>query len=135
MEKSFTLADLQEAAETIWQHMKDKKIWLFHGEMGAGKTTFIHGLCQVLGVKDAIGSPTYAIINEYASSEVGTIFHMDLYRLRDEEEALGAGVEDVLYSGSLCLVEWPERAAGIIPDDALHVDISLVDEQTRTIKW
>lgn len=115
--------------------MKHKKIWVFHGEMGAGKTTFIHGLCDLLGVKDAIGSPTYAIINEYASEEVGTIFHMDLYRLRDEEEALGAGVEDVLYSGNFCLVEWPEKAAGIIPGNALHIYLSLINEQTRTIKW
>lgn len=135
MEITFTLAGLKEAATALWQQQKHNKVWVFHGEMGAGKTTFIHGLCQVLGVTDAIGSPTYAIVNEYASAEAGTIYHMDLYRLRDEEEAMQAGVEDVLYSGNFCLVEWPEKAAGLIPGDALHIHLTLVDQQQRSIKW
>ncbi len=134
MEITFTLSEINKAASDIFAIAKDKKIWALHGEMGAGKTTFIHALCEYLGVKSAIGSPTYSIINEYQSSKGGTIYHMDWYRLKDEEEALQAGVEDTLLSGNLCLVEWPERAEGLLPDDAIHIYLSLIDENTRAIK-
>ena len=89
-------------------------------------------LCEVMGVTSAIGSPTYSIINEYESQH-GTIFHMDWYRLKDEEEAVRAGVEDCLYSGDLCLVEWPGRAEAILPEDAAKVEIQVVDKDTRNI--
>lgn len=105
--------------------------------MGAGKTTFIHALCETKGVKDVVGSPSYSIINEYAYGEDGRkkpLYHMDLYRLNDEEEAQRAGVEDALYSGSVCLVEWPERAPGIFPENTVHVYIELVDGTTRRLK-
>ncbi len=134
MEITFTLSEINKAASDIFAIAKDKKVWALHGEMGAGKTTFIHALCEYLGVKSAIGSPTYSIINEYQSSKVGTIYHMDWYRLKDEEEALHAGVEDTLLSGNLSLVEWPERAEGLLPDDAFHLYLSQIDENTRMIK-
>ena len=134
MEITFTLSEINKAASDIFAIAKDKKIWALHGEMGAGKTTFIHALCEYLGVKSAIGSPTYSIINEYQSSKVGTIYHMDWYRLKDEEEALQAGVEDTWLSGNLCLVEWPERAEGLLPDGTIHLYIHLIDENTRMIK-
>jgi tRNA threonylcarbamoyladenosine biosynthesis protein TsaE len=133
MEYSFSLSNIKEVAGAIWKENKDKKIWAFNGEMGAGKTTFIHALCEVLQVKSAIGSPTYAIINEYESAVTGVIFHMDWYRLKDEEEAQQAGIEDALFSGSLCLVEWPAKAPLLLPDDTLYVTIQLKDEQTRII--
>ena len=98
--------------------------------MGAGKTTFIHALCEVKGVKDVVGSPTFSIINEY-SYPGGMIFHIDLYRLKNEEEAIRAGVEDCLYSDHICFVEWPERAPGIFPPDAIHAYIELIDSDTR----
>ena len=101
-------------------------VFAFHGDMGAGKTTFIHALCDVKGVKDVVGSPTFSIINEYVYTDNGDekkIFHIDLYRLKDEEEAIQAGVEDCLYSDHICLVEWPERAPGIFPEDTVHVYI------------
>ncbi|MDQ6815329.1 MAG: tRNA (adenosine(37)-N6)-threonylcarbamoyltransferase complex ATPase subunit type 1 TsaE, partial [Bacteroidota bacterium] len=104
-----------------------------HGDMGAGKTTFIHALCDHLGVTSAIGSPTYSIINEYKSEKIGEIYHMDWYRLKDEEEALQAGVEDYLFSGNFCLVEWPNRAPALLPEDCLHLLISTLDEETRQI--
>lgn len=133
MSLSFTLGQIKIAAEQVFDYGKDKKVWAIHGEMGAGKTTFIHALCEYLGVTSAIGSPTYSIINEYKSGKAGEIYHMDWYRLKDEEEAIQAGVEDCLFSGNLCLVEWPEKAAALLPDDCLHVAISVVDEQTRKI--
>ncbi|WP_207492184.1 tRNA (adenosine(37)-N6)-threonylcarbamoyltransferase complex ATPase subunit type 1 TsaE [Aridibaculum aurantiacum] len=133
MEFTFTLDDIKATAANVWQVHQHQKVWALHGEMGAGKTTFVHALCEVLGVTTAIGSPTYSIINEYASSKAGTIYHMDLYRLRDEEEAMQAGIEDAIYSGNLCLVEWPEKAAMLLPDDCLHLTIQLIDAQTRMI--
>lgn len=133
MTLSFTLAEIDAAAQKIFEIGNDKKVWALHGEMGAGKTTFIHALCEYLGVTSAIGSPTYSIINEYKSEKAGTIYHMDWYRLKDEEEALQAGVEDCLFSGNMCLVEWPEKARALLPDDTLHLVIELKDEQTRQI--
>jgi tRNA threonylcarbamoyladenosine biosynthesis protein TsaE len=102
--------------------------------MGAGKTTFIHALCSIKGVNGAVGSPTFSIINEYRHPG-GKIFHIDLYRLRDEEEALRAGVEDTLYSGQICLVEWPERAPGIFPPETVDINIEAIDPHTRKIQF
>jgi tRNA threonylcarbamoyladenosine biosynthesis protein TsaE len=102
--------------------------------MGAGKTTFIHALCEAMGVKDTITSPTFSIINQYKTVKGQTVYHMDLYRIKDENEAINAGMEDCLYSGNLCLVEWPEKAPGIFPDDTLHITITSVDDNTRKLK-
>jgi tRNA threonylcarbamoyladenosine biosynthesis protein TsaE len=84
-----------------------------------------------------VGSPTFSIINEYQFDCAGTpkaLFHMDLYRLKDEEEAMRAGAEDALYSGYTCLVEWPEKAPGVFPDNTVHVFIELIDDKTRRMK-
>jgi tRNA threonylcarbamoyladenosine biosynthesis protein TsaE len=132
MEICFHLQDILPAAEKFWQQWPLQKVFAFHGNMGAGKTTFIHALCTVKGVTDTVGSPTFSIINEYAYPG-GKIYHIDLYRLRDEEEALRAGVEDVLYSGELCLVEWPDRAPGIFPPATVALQIAAVDTETRKI--
>ena len=113
------------------------RVFAFHGEMGSGKTTFIHALCDVKGVKEAVTSPTFSIINEYSYTENGTrkqIFHLDLYRLKDAEEAIQAGVEDCLYSENICLVEWPEKAATIFPEDTFHVHIEVVDSANRKLR-
>jgi tRNA threonylcarbamoyladenosine biosynthesis protein TsaE len=137
MEWIFSVETLNETAAAFLQATGRTGVFAFHGQMGAGKTTFIHALCEVLGVKDVVGSPTFSIINEYRYLEddrMKPLFHMDLYRLRDEEEAQRAGVEDALYSGHTCLVEWPEKAAGIFPDNTVHVSIELVDTKTRRLK-
>lgn len=132
MQLIYTLDEIKKAAREVFKYGKDKKVWAIHGEMGAGKTTFIHALCENLGVNSAVGSPTYAIINEYKSS-VGIIHHMDWYRLKDEEEALQAGVEDCILSGNLCLIEWPEKALSLLPGSCLHIYINVLNEQTREI--
>lgn len=137
MDRVFSLDNINDVAKECWKLFGDGRVVAFHGEMGAGKTTFIHALCEEKGVKDTVGSPTFSIINEYAYDCEGTprvLFHMDLYRLKDEAEAAQAGVEDALYSGYTCLVEWPEKAPGIFPDGTIHVYIELVDTQTRRIK-
>lgn len=118
----------------MWDKYADKKIWAFDAVMGAGKTTFIKALCEdVLLCEDITSSPTFSIINEYKSPVAGKIFHMDWYRLKDEEEAIQSGVEDGLQSGDLCLVEWPERAPLLLPDDTLYIKIDVVSENGRKI--
>ena len=134
MQFTFSLENIYTVATEVWSAGKDHKVWAFYGEMGTGKTTFIHTLCEVLQVSSAIGSPTYSIINEYYSPVAGTIFHMDWYRLSGEEEALQAGVEDAHYSNNLCLVEWPVRAANLLPPDTLHLFLEIVDETNRTLQ-
>ena len=133
MDAIFKLTQIRQVAAALWKEGKDKKIWAFHAGMGTGKTTFIHALCEELGVGSAVSSPTFAIINEYNSPVAGTIFHMDWYRLKNEEEAMNAGVEDSLQSQNLCLVEWPENAAGLLPDDTFHVYMEMLDEGTRRV--
>ena len=135
MELVFSLDQITEAAAKFWEWAGDASVFAFHGEMGAGKTTFIHALCDAKGVRDVVGSPTFSIINEYAyNNGRDRIFHIDLYRLSGEAEAIQAGVEDCLYSGNLCLVEWPERAPGIFPETTRHVEIQFVDTETRRLR-
>ena len=134
MNAEFNLHNIKNTALQLWLESKDKKIWTFHAPMGAGKTTFIHALCETLGATDTISSPTFAIINEYKSSEAGTIYHMDWYRIKNEEEALQAGIEDCIESGNLCLIEWPEKAPGILPENVLNIFIEVVDEYTRKLR-
>ncbi len=146
MEWSFSLDNINTVAKEFWEATEDKTVFAFHGPMGAGKTTFIHALCDVKGVRDTVGSPTFSIINEYEYVPIvpivigrseGTkrvLFHIDLYRLKDEEEALKAGVEDALLSSCICLVEWPEKAPHIFPDDAIHAFIEMTDDKTRRLK-
>lgn len=130
---TFSLQNIQQAAEQVWQQLQPYNVWAFEAPMGSGKTTFIHALCDVLGVRDAVGSPTFSIINQYQSADGQMIYHLDLYRIKDEEEAIQAGVEDVLYSGDLCLVEWPGKAAGLFPDDTVYLSIEVIDANTRRI--
>ncbi len=130
----FTLDTIETAAETLLSNTTSRKVIAFHGEMGAGKTTLIHAICEKLGVKDAVGSPTFSIINEYKSGKGETIYHMDLYRLKDEQEAINAGVEDCLYSGNLSLVEWPEKAPGIFPPDSIHCYLKSNGDNARKLQ-
>lgn len=137
MEWIFDLGEIREIAREFWKKNTGKQVFAFQGPMGAGKTTFIHALCDEKGVKDVVGSPTFSLINEYAYDGEGTVkplFHLDLYRIRDEEEAIRAGIEDVLFSGHTCLVEWPEKAPGLFPEDTVHVEIGLLDQGRRRIK-
>jgi tRNA threonylcarbamoyladenosine biosynthesis protein TsaE len=132
MELRFHLQEIDTAAAAFWQQFPTAEVFALHGDIGAGKTTFIHALCGLKGVRDTVGSPTFSIINEYQYPD-GKIFHIDLYRLKNEEEALRAGVEDVLYSGELCLVEWPDRAPGIFPAGTIELQIRAIDRDIREI--
>lgn len=137
MELDFSLDSIRDAAARFWKHAENAKVFAFHGEMGAGKTTFIHALCDAKGVKDVVGSPTFSLVNEYIFKENGSerkIFHIDLYRLRNEEEAIQAGIEDCLYSDHICLVEWPERSPGIFPENTVNVYLNILDSTNRRLR-
>lgn len=135
MEKIFNLNNIGTIAAEIFEENKNRKVWAFEAVMGAGKTTFINTLCkEVLHIEDISSSPTFSIINEYKSPKYGKIFHLDLYRLKDEEEAIQAGVEDAFYSDAfLSLVEWPEKIFELLPDDCLIIKIEVIDENIRKI--
>jgi tRNA threonylcarbamoyladenosine biosynthesis protein TsaE len=100
--------------------------------MGSGKTTFISALCSFLAVEDVISSPTYAIVNEYESPIVGTIYHMDWYRFNSMEDAISSGVEELLNDG-LCLIEWPEKAPSLLPENIFSIMISLEPNGARKL--
>lgn len=130
-----SIDDLPRAAREFAALMGDDTVYAFFGEMGAGKTTFISALARELGVDDDIAaSPSFAIANEYRSASTAElIYHFDMYRLDSIDEALDLGFEDYLDSGALCLIEWPERVADILPDDTVRVDITVADDGSRTI--
>lgn len=133
MEVIFKLDEIKVAAQQVLTFTTGRTVFAMHGEMGAGKTTFIHAFCEAMGVRDNISSPTFSIINQYKTTDDKIIYHMDLYRLKDEEEAISSGVEDCLFSGNTCLVEWPEIAPGIFPDDTVHLYVTAINSNTRKI--
>lgn len=130
----FSIEKLDEFAAQFWKEAGSIKLFAFHGQMGAGKTTIIMALCRAKGVKDVMSSPTFSIINEYLDADGQKIFHMDLYRLKDEEEIIQAGVEDCLSSGSVCMVEWPEKAPDLFDEETAHVYLSAVTESEREVE-
>jgi tRNA threonylcarbamoyladenosine biosynthesis protein TsaE len=127
------IAGLETFAETFWKSVGKTKVFAFHGEMGAGKTTTISALCRYKGVIDTIGSPTFSIINEYILPSGEKVFHIDLYRLKNEEEIIQAGVEDCISSGFYCFVEWPEKAPWLFEEGALHVFITTRKKGIRSL--
>lgn len=130
-----SLDKIDDAAREFMAQMGDETVYAFYGEMGAGKTTFINALCRALGVEeDPTGSPTFSIINEYRSDTTAElIYHFDLYRIESTDQALDIGVEDYFDSGALCLLEWPERIADILPDDTVRVDITETPDGSRLL--
>ncbi len=130
-----SMEQLPEAARQFVGMMEDETVYAFYGDMGAGKTTFINQLCKELGVDDDdTSSPSFSIINEYRSSTTAElIYHFDLYRIEDIDEAFDIGIEDYFDSGALCLIEWPERIEQLLPDDTVVVNIKVNDDDTRVI--
>lgn len=126
------LGELKQAAAQILSTYPDDRVFLFYGTMGAGKTTLINELCLQLGVEDHTSSPTFSIVNEYASRR-GIIFHFDFYRLKTEAEAFDFGYEEYFYSGNYCFVEWPEKIPNLLPPNTVKISITITDFQERTI--
>ncbi len=126
------LSGLDPAARQLLAEIGGKRVWLFYGEMGAGKTTLIKAICAALGIEDQASSPTFSIVNEYAGSS-GPAYHFDFYRIRSEQEALDLGYEEYFYSGHYCFVEWPELIPSLLPDDAAVIRIELTEDGARKI--
>lgn len=118
-----TLSQLPAAAQELLRLFGAEKVVAFEGEMGSGKTTIIKALCDCLGVKDNVSSPTFSIVNEYFTENGETIYHFDFYRLKSLREALDIGVEEYFYSGAYCFIEWPEKIGELLPETALRVFI------------
>lgn len=129
----FSLDQIQEVAKQILAQ-NPKKIILFNGEMGVGKTTLIKQLCKSLGVEDATSSPTFSLVNEYYTFNNQIVYHFDFYRLNKETEALDMGVDDYLYSGNWCFIEWSEKIASLIPEEHSTVTISLLSDGKRELE-
>ena len=129
-----SLDTIHEAAKEFIKGMGDGKVFAFYGKMGAGKTTFIKALCEVLGVKDVITSPTFAIINEYTDGNDNPIYHFDFYRIKKLEEVYDMGYEDYFYSGNLCLLEWPELVKDVLPENVIKVTIEEQPDGSRLLR-
>lgn len=132
MEINFSLQQLEEVAQKIIANNPNKVI-LFHGEMGVGKTTLIKQLCKSLGVTDATSSPTFSLVNEYQSTNNQLVYHFDFYRLNKETEALDMGIDDYLYSGNWCFIEWAEKIPNLIPEAHSVINITLLPDGNRSL--
>ncbi|MEE1946473.1 tRNA (adenosine(37)-N6)-threonylcarbamoyltransferase complex ATPase subunit type 1 TsaE [Pedobacter sp. KR3-3] len=125
-----SLNELPNVAEKLLHFANGERFFVFEGDMAAGKTTFIKALCQALGITDVVSSPTFSIVNEY-DSVAGPVYHFDFYRLKNLQEAYDIGYEEYFYSGSYCLVEWPQKVEELLPDRYIKVAISITGSEQR----
>lgn len=128
----FSIDQLEEVAQKIIAE-NPKKVILFHGEMGVGKTTLIKQLCKTLGVTGATSSPTFSLVNEYEANDNQLVYHFDFYRVNKEEEALDMGIDDYLYSGNWCFIEWAEKIPNLIPEVHSVITISQLADGKRSL--
>jgi tRNA threonylcarbamoyladenosine biosynthesis protein TsaE len=130
--KATSILELPAAAAQLLSYAGNEKVFLFRGDMGAGKTTFIKSLCESLGVKEPVTSPTFAIVNEY-SGEDTKIYHFDFYRLKNQNEALDMGAEEYFYSGDYCFIEWPEKIPDMLPLHYVDITLEVLGDESREI--
>lgn len=134
---SLTYGSLQElafVAKLVLRLADGHKTWILEGDMGAGKTTFVKAICQLLGVKDMVQSPTFSLVNEYLTDKGEKCYHFDFYRIKNEEEALDIGVEEYFESGNYCFIEWPGKIPNLLPDRYLKISINLEGQNGRTLQ-
>lgn len=131
--KDVSLSKLEKVAKEVLAVFPDVRVFLLNGNLGAGKTTLTQNFCQLLRCQDAASSPTYAIVNEYKTIDGSAIFHLDLYRLQSEQEALDAGIEEVLNSGCYCFVEWFAVGQQLLPENCVLIEIEKTSNETRNI--
>lgn len=132
MDLTYPLEDIESVADAVLRHITSKTL-LFYGDMGVGKTTLIKALSKKLGSVANVNSPTFSIVNEY-EIEDGLIYHFDLFRIKDEEEALNFGIEDYLFSKHYNFIEWPERISSLLPEEANKIEIKMNLDGSRTLK-
>ena len=133
MEITFSLDEINDVTKKILEQNLNKVI-LFYGEMGVGKTTFIKSLAKEIGVYEATSSPTFSLVNEYQTSNFQVIYHFDFYRLNSEIEALDMGIDEYLYSGNWCFIEWAEKIPNLVPESHSVISISLHSDGRRSLK-
>ncbi|MTI20060.1 tRNA (adenosine(37)-N6)-threonylcarbamoyltransferase complex ATPase subunit type 1 TsaE [Fulvivirga sp. RKSG066] len=132
--KCNSIDQIEEVAGQILKFASGINIWLFEGEMGAGKTTLIKAICKQLNVEDTVNSPTFSIVNEYQNNSGSTFYHFDFYRIKEEEEAIEIGVYEYFDSGNLCFIEWPSKIENLLPEKVLKIDISVTGKEQRSIE-
>jgi tRNA threonylcarbamoyladenosine biosynthesis protein TsaE len=131
---NYTLQNINDAASHVVAKSNNRKLWIFRGEMGAGKTTLIKSICQQLQVKDEISSPTFSLVNEYHTANGKKVFHFDFYRIKSIEEVYDMGYEDYFYSNQICLIEWPEKIEEIlVGEDLYEISIQILDDDHRAL--
>jgi tRNA threonylcarbamoyladenosine biosynthesis protein TsaE len=128
---TFSLDEIGEVVKELIRAARDSKVWLFYGEMGAGKTTLIKAICKEMGVHSTMTSPTFSIVNEYDKD----IYHFDFYRLKNEVEAYDIGVEEYLDSGKYCFIEWPERIPSLLPTARFEIRLEIENPTHRRIHY
>jgi tRNA threonylcarbamoyladenosine biosynthesis protein TsaE len=129
------LHDLPAIAKALLDNLGESNVIAFDGQMGAGKTTFIQNILRAMGIENTHGSPTYSIVNEYKSPFYGAVFHFDLYRLNSQEEAFDIGIEEMIYGGGICFIEWPDKVLHLLPENAVFVKILLNEDLNRVFSW
>jgi tRNA threonylcarbamoyladenosine biosynthesis protein TsaE len=134
MNIEFSLTEINEAAAQVLAQ-NPKKVILFNGEMGAGKTTFIKAFSKLLGVNDTMSSPTFSLVNEYQTIQNQKVFHFDVYRIKSEDEALDMGIEEYLYSGNWCFIEWSEKIPNLIPEEYSLITIKMLANGNRLLTF
>jgi tRNA threonylcarbamoyladenosine biosynthesis protein TsaE len=130
---SYDLTAISETAKHLINASEGQKIWIFQGQMGAGKTTLIKALAHEMGIVDQISSPTFGIVNEYDLPDKKKIYHFDFYRLNDPLEALDIGIEEYFYSGNYCWIEWAEKIVNYLPEDFFLIKIEIGSDTTRNL--
>lgn len=129
------IEDIDRAAREFLSAIGDNTLVALFAPMGAGKTTFTTAVCRALGVTDPVGSPTFAIVNEYMREDGEPMYHFDFYRINKLQEAIEIGLYDYLDSGCLCMMEWPENIEELLPEETLKVTIGVNQDQSRTVSW
>ena len=128
-----SLEELPLVARKVVDFSNDRRIWLFEGQMGAGKTTLIKAICAEMEVTDVVSSPTFSLLNLYKTSSGSELCHFDFYRIKDQIEAIDIGCDEYFYSGNYCFIEWPEKIPSLIPDKFMKISINLGKENDREI--
>lgn len=134
-EISYSLEELSECVTYFLKQLSKPTIVCFYAEMGIGKTTFILEMLRQMGIEQPKGSPTYSLVNEYVTDAFGKVMHLDLYRIKDEEELYDIGFEDIVYENQYVFIEWPERAENILPEERIDVKIEIQEDGRRKMSW
>lgn len=126
-------SELDKAAKAIIQYSNRQNIWIFYGDMGAGKTTLIKAIANEFGIEDNVHSPTFSLVNEYRNLQDDVFYHFDFYRIKNETEAMDIGIDEYFDSGDLCFIEWPQKIPTLLPEMYLKIDIKITSPTTREL--